>query len=93
MPGDKYEMYGRPIAPADPAQEYMTVQETAHELKCSVSWLRRFLKSHENLHSRHGRRIVTDRADRAAIKAARRADRLKSQRPSRRTRPRLAKVA
>lgn len=67
MPGDKYERYGRPTPPASPDQEYMTVQETAHELHCSVSWLRRFLKDHPKMCGRSGRRIVTDRADRAAI--------------------------
>ncbi|MDP9953081.1 MULTISPECIES: helix-turn-helix domain-containing protein [Streptomyces] len=72
MPGDKYEKYGRPIPPADPNQEYMTVQETAHVLSVSVSWLRRFLKEHPKMHSRLGRRIVTDRADRAAIYGAKR---------------------
>ncbi|WP_240676744.1 helix-turn-helix domain-containing protein [Streptomyces sp. B27] len=72
MSGDKYEKYGRPIPPADPNQEYMTVQETAHVLSVSVSWLRRFLKEHPKMHSRLGRRIVTDRAARAAIYDAKR---------------------
>lgn len=67
MPGDKYERYGRPTPPASPDQEYMNVQETAHELHCSVSWLRRFLKAHPDMRGKSGRRIVTDRADRAAI--------------------------
>ena len=67
MPGDKYEKYGRPIPPADPNQEYMTVQETAHTLNCSVTWLRGFLKQHPKLSSRQGRRIITDRAARAQI--------------------------
>lgn len=67
MPGDKYEKYGRPIPPADPNQEFMTVQETAHELRCSVTWLRGFLKEHPKLSSRSGRRIITDRSARAAI--------------------------
>ena len=67
MPGDKYQRYGRPQAPADPNQEYMTVQETAHTLNCSVTWMRGFLKEHPKLRSRQGRRIVTDRAARAAI--------------------------
>lgn len=71
MPGDKYEKYGRPIPPADPNQEYMTVQETAHVLKCSVTWLRVFLRDHSKLRSKQGRRIVTDRAARAAIYRAR----------------------
>jgi hypothetical protein len=68
-----YELYGVPIPPQDPEQEYMTVQETAHVLNCSVSWLRRFLKDNRHLHSYMGRRIVTDREDRAGIKEARRA--------------------
>ncbi|OYP19966.1 hypothetical protein CFC35_05430 [Streptomyces sp. FBKL.4005] len=51
----------------------MTVQETAHELKCSVSWLRRFLKANRHLHSYSGRRIITNRDDRAAIYEALRA--------------------
>jgi hypothetical protein len=67
MPGDKYEKYGRPIPPADRDQEYMTVQETAYVLGCSVSWMRRFLRKHPKLHSRQGRRIITDRAARAQI--------------------------
>ncbi len=68
-----YELYGIPLPPQDPEQEYMTVQETAHVLTCSVSWLRRFLREHRDLHSYSGRRIVTNRADREAIYEARRA--------------------
>jgi hypothetical protein len=49
----------------------MTVQETAYVLKCSVTWLRGFLKQHPKLRSKQGRRIVTDRAARAAIYRAR----------------------
>lgn len=71
MPGDKYEKYGRPQAPADLNQEYMTVQETAFVLNCSVTWMRGFLKDHSKLRSKQGRRIVTDRAARAAIYRAR----------------------
>lgn len=67
MPGKKYMQYGRPLPPADANQEYMTVQETAFVLGCSVSWLRVFLKKHPKLRSRQGRRIITDRAARAAI--------------------------
>lgn len=67
MPGDKYEKYGRPIPPADLQQEYMTVQETAYVLKCSVSWLRKFLNRHPRHRSMQGRRIVTNRASRDAI--------------------------
>ncbi|MCJ0875209.1 DNA-binding protein [Streptomyces sp. AP-93] len=68
-----YELYGAPTAPEDPAQEYMTVQETAYVLKCSVSWLRRFLRNRSTLCGRTGRggRIITNREQRAAIHAAR----------------------
>ncbi|MFC7880433.1 DNA-binding protein [Streptomyces sp. NPDC058848] len=62
-----YELYGIPVPPQDPDQEYMTVQETAFVLKCSVSWLRRFLAANRHLHGRSGRRIITNREDRAAI--------------------------
>ncbi|MGW4493847.1 DNA-binding protein [Streptomyces sp. NPDC004376] len=62
-----YELYGIPTPPQDLDQDYMTVQETAYVLKCSVSWLRRFLRDNRDLHSRSGRRIITNRADRAAI--------------------------
>lgn len=68
-----YEQYGVPIPPEDPEQEYMTVQETAYVMKCSVSWLRRFLAAHRHLHGYSGRRIVTDRQDRASIYEAWRA--------------------
>lgn len=67
MPGSKYERYGRPQPPSDINQEYMTVQETAFVLGCSVTWLRGFLKKHPKLQSRQGRRIVTDRAARASV--------------------------
>ena len=68
-----YELYGIAVPPQDPEQEYMTVQETAHVLNCSVSWLRRFLRDNRHLHSYSGRRIATNRKDRAAIYEARRA--------------------
>jgi hypothetical protein len=68
-----YELYGVPIPPQDPEQEYMTVQETAYILNCSVSWLRRFLKANRHLHGYSGRRIITNRDDRAAIYEALRA--------------------
>lgn len=68
-----YELYGRPVQPTDPDQEYMTVQETAYVLHCSVSWLRRFLRDNRHLHGRNGSRgrIVTSREQRAAIHEAR----------------------
>lgn len=68
-----YELYGVPVPPQNPEQEFMTVQETAHVLNCSVSWLRRFLRANRHLHSYQGRRIVTNRQDRAAIYESRRA--------------------
>ncbi|MGW5616202.1 DNA-binding protein [Streptomyces sp. NPDC003877] len=73
MATQAYERYGVPIPPQDPEQEYMTVQETAHVLNCSVSWLRRFLKANRHLHGYSGRRIITNREDRAAIYQALRA--------------------
>lgn len=73
MPTRAYERYGIPIPPEDPTQDVMTVQETAYVLKCSVSWLRRFLKTHRHLHSYSGRRIITNGEDRAAIYEALRA--------------------
>lgn len=66
MPGDKYEMYGRPLPPADPNADVMTVQESAYVLKCSVSHLRKWLKKHPKLRSRSGRRLVMNRAARDA---------------------------
>jgi hypothetical protein len=68
-----YELYGIAVPPQDTEQEFMTVQETAYVLNCSVSWLRRFLKDHRHLHSYSGRRIVTNREDRTAIYEVRRA--------------------
>lgn len=73
MATQAYERYGVPVPPQHPEQEFMTVQETAYVLNCSVSWLRRFLKAHRHLHSYSGRRIVTNRQDRTAIYEARRA--------------------
>ncbi|MFI1165561.1 DNA-binding protein [Streptomyces sp. NPDC020801] len=69
----KYERYGVPVPPEDPDQDVMTVQETAYVLKCSVSWLRRFLRDKPHLHGRNGMRgrITTNREQRIAIHAAR----------------------
>jgi hypothetical protein len=66
MPGDKYERYGRPEAPADVNQEFMTVQETAYILGCSVPTVRRRLKA-LGIKSKPGRRIVTSKQDRLDI--------------------------
>lgn len=73
MASAKYETYGKAIPPADPDQEFMTVQETAYHLRCSVSWLRRFLAKRPDLHGRNGSRgrIITDREQRSAIHEAR----------------------
>lgn len=66
MPGSKYELYGKPVPPADPNAEYMTVQETAYVLKCSVKMVTRLLDE-LGAKTRVGRAIVTDRATRAAL--------------------------
>lgn len=79
MPSDKYLRYGLAVPPDDLNQEYMTVQETAYTLKCSVDTIRRLIKE-LGLHSRPGRRIVTDKADRQAIHRARHAGRKTSRR-------------
>jgi hypothetical protein len=65
--------YHQPQPPADPDQEYMTVQETAYVLKCGMKWLRELLRANPHLCGRNGQRgrIVTDRQQRAAIHAAR----------------------
>ncbi|MDX2696029.1 DNA-binding protein [Streptomyces ipomoeae] len=92
-----YEQYGIPVPPEDPYQEYMTVQETAYVLRCSVSWLRRFLKKRPDLCTRNGNRgrIVTNREDRAAINEARRAGDPRTGRtlPRQRRRPTTRKPA
>lgn len=64
MPGDKYELYGRPVPPADPNADVMTVQESAYVLKCSVSHLRKWLKDNPKLRAKSGRRLVTNRRTR-----------------------------
>lgn len=73
VPSEKYELYHKARPPADPDQEYMDVPETAFVLRCSVSWLRRFLKDKPHLHGRNGSggKIITNREQRAAIHAAR----------------------
>lgn len=72
MPTDK-SWYHRPQPPADPDQEYMTVQETAYVLRTSTNWLRRLLRGNPHLCGRNGKRgtIVTNRAQREAIHAVR----------------------
>jgi hypothetical protein len=72
----KSQRYGTPVPPADPNQEYMTAQETAYVLRCSLTWLRRLLKERPDLCGRNGenRKIITNREQRAAIHAVRSAD-------------------
>ena len=73
MTTQKYAQYGTAHPPADPDQEFMTVQETAFVIRCSVTWLRRFLATRPHLCGRNGERgrIVTNREQRAAIHQAR----------------------
>lgn len=69
----KSQHYNTPVPPADINQEYMTAQETAYVLRCSLTWLRRLLNANPHLCGRNGKggRIVTDREQRAAIHAHR----------------------
>lgn len=66
MPSDKYLRYGRPQPPDDPNQEYMSVQETAYVLKCSVDTVRRRIKALD-IESKPGRSTVTSKRDRQRI--------------------------
>ncbi|WP_406190099.1 hypothetical protein OH791_33430 [Streptomyces anulatus] len=66
MTGSKYELYGRPEKPADVNQEFMTVQETAYVLGCSVPTVRRRLKA-LGIKASVGRRIKTSKQDRLDI--------------------------
>lgn len=83
---DRYAKYGRPQAPADPNQEYMTIQETAAVLGCSVDTIRRLLKELD-IKAKVGRRVITDKADRALIyehrRSGRKPGRSRSRRPQR----------
>jgi hypothetical protein len=66
--------YHQPRPPADPNQEYMDVQETAFVLKCGMKWLRELLRANPELCGRNGgpgKKIITDREQRAAIHAIR----------------------
>ncbi|MEU3851791.1 DNA-binding protein [Streptomyces sp. NPDC029554] len=96
MPRDKSQ-YHRPQPPADPNQEYMTVQETAYVLKCGLKWLRELLRARPELCGRNGERgrIVTDREQRAAIHAVRSAGDPRTGRsiPRQRRRPAARKPA
>ncbi|MEC4016007.1 DNA-binding protein [Streptomyces sp. H27-D2] len=66
--------YHLPIKPEDPNAEYMTIQETAWDVKCSVTHLRRGLKSGLFSARRNGDTgpWIFDRADRDHIHAVQR---------------------
>jgi len=66
MPDSKYELYGKAEKPADVNQEFMTVQETAYVLGCSVPTVRRRLKA-LGIKAKPGRRIKTSKQDRLDI--------------------------
>ncbi|MER7517847.1 DNA-binding protein [Streptomyces sp. NPDC126499] len=71
MPADndrseRFLKYETPTAPDDPNADLMTVQETAFVLKCSVPTVRRRLKE-LGLTRKPGRRVITTKADRAAL--------------------------
>ncbi|MFF1499696.1 DNA-binding protein [Streptomyces sp. NPDC058316] len=83
MNGSKYELYGRPEAPADLNQEFMTVQETAFVLGCSVPTVRRRLQA-LGIKSTPGRRILTSKQDRLDIHNASRTEPRQRRRAGRR---------
>lgn len=71
MPADsdraqRFLKYETPVAPDDLNAEYMTVQETAYVLSCSVPTIRRRLKD-LGLTRKPGRRVITTKADRDAL--------------------------
>ncbi|WP_372344941.1 hypothetical protein [Streptomyces sp. KL116D] len=66
MPSEKYLRYGRPKPPDDLDQEYMSVQETAYVLKCSVDTVRRRLKA-LGITAKPGRATVTSKRDRQRV--------------------------
>ncbi|MGW7350885.1 hypothetical protein [Streptomyces sp. NPDC054784] len=71
----KYERYHRPHKPDDLDAEFMTVQEAAYVLKCSVATVRRQLAALKR-GGGPGRRILVSRSDRQALyEATRRKDR------------------
>ncbi|MFK0182497.1 hypothetical protein ACIQVR_41845 [Streptomyces xanthochromogenes] len=66
MPSDKYLRYGLPIEPADPDAEFLTVQETAFVLNCSVDTVRRRIKE-LGIKPKAGRRKMLSRRNRLDI--------------------------
>lgn len=89
MASDRYLKYGRPQAPADPNQEYMTIQETAFVLGCSVDTIRRLLKELD-IQAKVGRRVVIDKTDRGLIYEHRRSGRKPGRRRASTRRPAAA---
>jgi hypothetical protein len=64
--------YNEPVRPEDPDAEYLTLQEFAWVMKCSVKTLRRRINEDGYPHSRSGARIVVSREDRRYYYEARR---------------------
>ncbi|MGW9048352.1 DNA-binding protein [Streptomyces lydicus] len=62
-------IYRQPARPEDPDAEYLTVQETAWIMRCSVNTIRRRLLALKR-GGTLGRRILVSRADRQALYAA-----------------------
>lgn len=58
--------YTQPQKPEDPNAEFLTIQETAYVLRCSVRTIRRHIAD-GSPHSRVGRGIVMSRADRQSL--------------------------
>lgn len=69
MPSDNYLRYHRPTPPADPNQDYMSVQETAYVLGCGVATVRKRLKA-LGIESKIGRAVVTSKRDRQRLHEA-----------------------
>ena len=68
MPADsdraqRFLKYETPVEPKDPNAEFMTVQETAYVLKCSVKTVRRRVDA-LGIKRKPGRGVVTTKADR-----------------------------
>ncbi|WP_327160479.1 DNA-binding protein [Streptomyces zaomyceticus] len=69
MPGDRserYRKYEMPQEPKDPNAEFLTVQETAFVLHCSVKTVHRRLDA-LGIKSKPGKRVITTKAQRQAL--------------------------